>query len=164
MAFAISSVVPPQFPNDSLRASTSSGAVLISASHGAIWFLPKMAEAAAICSCSDRFAKPSCSSFCICKELFIVPSSLNALQPPRYASIASDASFAGFASLAMPVFRLFAAVDASYPAFAMTPMYSAASSTPFPAAEKIGAAMDMAEDNPSTSSAELLHAAAKTSA
>ena len=37
---------------------TSKG-FLISASHGAIWFLPKMADAAAICSDSDSFANLS---------------------------------------------------------------------------------------------------------
>ena len=84
MVSAISCVVPSQFSRLSESAFTSSGAVLINASHGAIWFLPKIALAAAICSCSLRFEKLSCSSFCICRELFIVPSLLNALHPPRY--------------------------------------------------------------------------------
>jgi DNA-binding transcriptional LysR family regulator len=56
---SFSSVVPAQVSRDVLSLSTSSGAVLISASQGAIWFLPKMAEAAAICSDSDSLPKAS---------------------------------------------------------------------------------------------------------
>ena len=62
MASAISSVVPAQFSRLPLRSSTSSGAALISASHGAIWFLPKIVAAASICWASLRFAKASCNS------------------------------------------------------------------------------------------------------
>ena len=76
MACAISSVVPAQVRRDSSSAPTSSGAVLISASHGAIWFLPKMADAAAICSDSDSLEKASCSSFWIVTESFMEPSAL----------------------------------------------------------------------------------------
>ena len=63
MASAISSVVPAQLDRAASSSPTSSGAVLISASHGAIWFFPKMADAAAICSDSDSLEKASCSSF-----------------------------------------------------------------------------------------------------
>ena len=59
MASAISCVVPVLFLIDSLRASTSEGAVLIRASQEDIWFLPKIAPAAAICSCSLSLAKAS---------------------------------------------------------------------------------------------------------
>ena len=59
MASAISSVVPAQVRSDSFSLPTSPGAVLISASHGAIWFFPKMADAAAICSDSDSLLKAS---------------------------------------------------------------------------------------------------------
>ena len=63
MASAISFVVPEQLLKDASSSPTSSGAVLIRASHGAIWFLPKIADAAAICSDSDSFPNASCSSF-----------------------------------------------------------------------------------------------------
>ncbi len=43
---AISSVVPAQVRKDLSKASTSSDAVLINASYGAIWFLTNMADAA----------------------------------------------------------------------------------------------------------------------
>ena len=56
---AISCVVPLQLRSDASRFPTESGAVLIRANHGAIWFLPKIAEAAAICSASDNWANLS---------------------------------------------------------------------------------------------------------
>ena len=59
MASAISLVVPEQLLREVSSSCTSCGAVLIRASHGAIWFLPKIADAAAICSDSDSFPKAS---------------------------------------------------------------------------------------------------------
>ena len=162
IASAISSVVPEQFSRLSLKLSTSSGAVLIKASHGAIWSLPKMADAAAICSDSDRPANASCSSDCIVVASFMLPLASVTLMPN--CSIISAPSLAGEIKRAKPVFKLLAATLASMPLLAITPMYRAASSTRYPAAEKTGAATDIAFDRPSTSRAELLHAAANTSA
>ena len=162
MASAISLVVPEQFARAASSSPTSSGAVLISASHGAIWFLPKIADAAAICSDSDSLPKASCSSFWIWMELFIVPSALVTEMPS--SAIFSAPSLAGEIRRARPVFRELAALSASIPLFAITPMYRAASFTVYPAAEKIGAATDMACERLSTSRAELLQAAANTSA
>ena len=127
MASAISSVVPAQLSRESFRASTSPGAVLISASHGAIWFLPKMAEAAAICSDSESFPKASCSSFWIVTESFMVPSAFVTEMPS--SSIFSAPSLAGETRRARPVFRELAALSASIPLLAITPMYRAASFT-----------------------------------
>ena len=124
IADAISLDVPSS-SNAVDNSSTSAGAVLINASHGAIWFLPKIALAAAICSDSDNWPKASCSSFWICVESFMVPSEFVTEIPSL--SIASAASFGGSTSLAKPVFRLFAACSASIPALAMTPIYKAAS-------------------------------------
>ena len=56
------SVVVPCWSSALLSLVTSEGAVLISANHGAIWFLPKIADAAASCSDSDRPENASCSS------------------------------------------------------------------------------------------------------
>ena len=120
MASAISSVVPAQFRRDVSNSPTSSGAVLISASHGAIWFLPKIADAAAICSDSESFPKASCSSFWIWMELFIVPSELVTEMPSL--SIISAPSLAGETRRARPVFRELAALSASIPLLAMMPM------------------------------------------
>ena len=165
MASLISVVVPVLFLIDSLKALTSSGAVLISASHEAIWFLPKIAPAALICSCSVSFAKASCKLFWIVTLSFMLPSSFQiSLIAMPYSSIAFLACLVGSASLAIPVLSEFAATFASIPAFAITPIYNAASSTSFPAVAKIGAATLIASLNELTSSAELLHAAANTSA
>ena len=127
MASAISSVVPAQLDRLSDSSFTSSGAVLMRASQGAIWFLPKMAEAAAICSDSDSLLNASCNSFWIVTESFMLPSALVTEIPS--SSIFSAPSLAGETSRARPVFREFAALSASIPLLAMTPMYSAASLT-----------------------------------
>ena len=162
MASAISSVVPAQFLSDSSKVPTDSGALLMRASHGDIWFFPNIADAAAICSTSDSPANLSCSSFWMVTQSFIwpFPSVMDQLR----AAIASLPSLAGDTSLARPVFNELAALSASIPLLAITPMYRAASFTLYPAAENTGAATDMAPDRPSTSRAELLHAAANTSA
>ena len=138
---------------------------MITASQEAIWFLPKIAPAAAICSCSDSFEKDSLRFFWITVISFIEPSSfqISSIAMP-YCSIASFACFVGCASLAIPVFKLLAATFASIPALAITPSIRAASSTLFPAVLKIGAATDIDSDNEFTSSAELLQATANTSA
>ena len=81
-----------------------------------------------------------------------------------YFSMASFAPLAGSARRISPVFNAFAEVLASMFAFAITPMYRAASFTDFPAVLNTGAATPMASDRESTSKAELLHAAANTSA
>ena len=161
MASAIS-VAVPSLSMDCARLSTSDGAVLISANHFAIWFFPKIALEAAICSDSDRLANASCNSFWIVAVSFMDPSELVTLMPSL--SIHSAPSFAGFTSRAIPVFNALAASPASIPAFAMMPMYSAASSTEYPAALNTGAAMLMESAKLSTSSAELLQALANTSA
>ena len=156
------SIVPPAPLMLFWRLLTSSGAVLISASHGAIWFLPKIALAAAICSASDKSLNLSCNSFWTVAESFMFPSA-SVMEKPNL-SIISAPCFAGETSLARPVFRLLAALSASIPLLAITPMYRAASLTLYPALEKIGAATLMAFDKLSTFNAELLQAAAKTSA
>ena len=127
MASDISLVVPAQVSRDLFSAPTSSGAVLISASHGAIWFLPKMAEAAASCSDSDSFEKASCSSRWTVAESFMEPSALVTEMPSAF--IFSAPSLVGETRRARPVFSELAALSASMPLFAMTPMYRAASLT-----------------------------------
>ena len=161
IAPAISDVVPV-FPSAVFSSETSSGAVLISASHGAIWFLPKMADAAAICSDSDSPANASCRSFWTVMLSFMEPSVLVTLIPRR--SIHAAPSFAGDTSRASPVFREFALTEASMLLSAMTPMNSAASLTVYPAVLNTGAATPMELARPSTFKAELLHAFVKTSA
>ena len=120
MACAISSVVPAQFSRELFSASTSPGAVLMRASHGAIWFLPKMADAAAICSDSESCPNASCSSLCMVTESFIVPSALVTEMPS--SAIFSAPSLAGDTRRARPVFNELAALSASIPLFAITPM------------------------------------------
>ena len=119
MASAISAVVPSAV-SASDSSCTSLGAVLISASHFDIWFFPKMAEAAAICSDSERSAKASCSSCWICTVSFIEPSAFTMAMPSSF--IQFSASSVGEISLAIPVFSALAASLASMPALAMTPM------------------------------------------
>ena len=124
MALAISAVVP-SFSRAFDRSDTSLGAVLIRASQLLIWFFPKIADAAAICSDSDSPAKASCNSFCTVMESFMDPS-LFVTEIPSL-SIHAAASFDGDTRRAIPVLRDVAALFASIPAFAMTPIYNAAS-------------------------------------
>ena len=165
MASAISRVVLSVSDNAALSSCTSAGAVFMTASHDAIWFLPKIAPAAAICSFSDSFANERFKFSCMTVISFIEPSSfqMSDIAMP-YCSIASRACFVGCASLAIPVFNEFAATFASIPLFAITPSIKAASSTLLPAVLNMGAATDMLSDNELTSSAELLQAVANTSA
>ena len=127
IASAISAVVPSS-PSAADRLSTSPGAVLISASQFDIWFLPKIADAAAICSDSERPANALCRSFCTVTESFIDPSAF-VTSTPSFSSHAAPC-FEGSTSLARPVFKEFAATFASMPLFAIMPMYRAASLTP----------------------------------
>ena len=53
---------------------------MIKASHGAIWFLPNIAEAAAICSDSDSLLNASCNS------LWIVTLSFMGLPCPNLST------------------------------------------------------------------------------
>ena len=160
IASAISPVVSLLRSSESDNLSTSSGAASINESHGAIWFFPKIAAAASSFSTPVRSLKESCNSPCSCVMSFKLPCASKALIPKFFMTIAAES--VGDASRAMPVLSDVAALFASTPAFAIVPIAIVASSSEPPLALKIGAAMLIALDKESTSSAELLHACANT--
>lgn len=99
----------------------------------------------------------------LCVKEFFSHSAVSSEPNPRFLRAVSPSSVVD-TKHEMPVFREFAATSASIPALPIKPSARAASSTLYPAAENIGAATDIEFARLSTSSAELLQAAAKTSA
>ena len=126
MAVAIS-VVVPSASRLALNVATSPGAVLISANHLAMWFLPKITLAASSCCASVSVAKESWSSCWTRARSFIWPCS--SVREIPSLSIMFAASSAGDTRREKPVFKAVAASLAAIPLFAITPIMSAASST-----------------------------------
>ena len=118
-----------------------SGDWLISVIHFPIWFLPNIADAAAICSLSLNPAKESCSFFCMVCISSIFPLASKKLSPSFF--IASAPSFAGAANLANPVLTAVAPSEPDILASPNTSVITAKSLKLHPTESNIGPATDI---------------------
>ena len=123
---------------------TWSGDALISAIHLAIWFFPKIAAAADICSWLFRLWKLSCNCFWTSTMLFMDPSELNISSPSFFIQTAP--SLAGLASLASPVFNAVAPSAPLIPASPNTSVIAARSDIDHPTELQIGPAVAIASN------------------
>ena len=138
MVSAMRFAVPSLLSTASVSFSKSLSDPLTTASHPAMAFLPKIADAAAACSVSDIspifFLRDTMVS-----RRFTDPSLFSTSAMP-YLSMYDFICFVGFARFVSPVLSAVPAFDALTPAFAISPTATAVSSMEAPRAPATGAA------------------------